>query len=210
MISLIHPSRGRAEKSFVNSSEWIDKSGCDVELIVMVDNDDTERHKYEKFYGAMCYNADNRSVVEATNKASMVAKGDVLIYLSDDFKCFDNWGLAVLKEFEGESRPLLVKVDDCLQKFDVPVLTIPIMNRSLYDVLGYFWHPEYKSMFVDEDLYWTSRKMAALKFAPHLRFEHQHVSVGKSQDDETYRNSARNWDHGKAVFSKRKALGFPV
>jgi hypothetical protein len=116
----------------------------------------------------------------------------------------------VLKEFEGEDRPLLLKVDDCLQKFEVPVLTIPMMNRKLYEKLGYFWHPEYKSMFVDCDLFETVKKMGALKNAKHLKFEHQHVSVGKAPDDETYRNSAKNWEQGKALFAKRKAMGFPV
>lgn len=210
-ISLIHPSRGRANKSFENSAEWLAKAGTtDVELLVMGDIDDPHRGEYQRNYGAMFHDSDNKSVVEATNKIALLAKGDILIYLSDDFKCFDNWALAVLKEFEGEDRPLLIKVDDMLQKFDVPVLTIPIMNRALYERLGYFFHPEYKSMFCDEALFWTVRKLGAMKFAPNLKFEHQHVSVGKAQDDETYRNSARNWDQGKAVFAKHKALGFPV
>lgn len=217
-ISLIHPSRGRAKKSFQNSMEWLIRSGINsIELILSIDVGDNQVHDYMHEYecarpvypiNTIVYN--NNSVVEATNKAAHQSTGDILIYLSDDFKCPDNWGAPVLKEFEGEDRPLLVKVDDCLQKFDVPVLTIPIMNRALYERLGYFFHPEYKSMFCDEDLYWTARKLGALKFAPHLKFPHEHVSIGKAQDDETYRNSAKNWDQGKAMFAKRKAAGFPV
>ncbi|HEU5290537.1 MAG TPA: glycosyltransferase family A protein [Cyclobacteriaceae bacterium] len=212
-ISLLHPSRGRPEKSFNNSREWIEKAGCDVELILSLDKSDNTIDQYAKLYNGQINKflvEDNNSVVEATNKAASVSYGDILLYLSDDFKCFDNWGLAVLKEFEKESRPLLLKVDDCLQNFHVPVLTIPIMNRSLYERLGYFWHPEYKSMFVDEDLYWTAHKLGAMKNAPHLKFEHAHVCVGKAPDDETYRRSSANWEHGKAVYAKRKSLGFPL
>lgn len=214
LISLIHPSRGRAQKAYDTSSEWIRSAGVDVEYLLSIDNDDPQFKMYFKnthpFRSHYITHNDNKSVVEATNIAAKEVKGDIIIYLTDDFKPFENWGLAVLKEFEGENRPLLLKVDDCLQKFEVPVLTIPMMNRALYERLGYFWHPEYKSMFVDEDLYWTTRKLGALKYAQHLKFEHQHVSVGKAPDDETYRNSAKNWDQGKAVFAKRKALGFPV
>lgn len=219
MISLIHPSRGRPEKSFNNSREWIEKAGCDVELIVSIDRSDNWKAYFDLYppyphapvgsYIRMYMN-DNTSVVEATNKAAKESTGDILIYLSDDFKCFDNWGLAVQKEFEGVSQPLLLKVDDCLQKFQVPVLTIPIMNRQLYERLGYFWHPEYKSMFVDEDLYWTAQKLNATKMCPHLKFEHQHVCNGKASDDDTYRASAANWDQGKAVYQRRKTEGFPV
>lgn len=217
MISLLHPSRGRPEKSFKNSKEWIDKAGCEVELIISCDREDPRANKYWNKYtdidihftGEIIFN-DNGSVVEATNRAAKEAKGDILVYLSDDFKCPDNWGLSVLKEFEGEDRPLLLKVDDCLQRFDVPVLTIPIMNRALYERLGYFWHPEYKSMFVDEDLYWTSRRLGAIKMAEHLKFPHEHPANGKAPNDEIYIRSAANWDQGKGVFAKRRAMGFPV
>lgn len=220
MISLLHPSRGRPEKSFNNANEWIEKAGCEVELILSLDKSDSKLDEYIAEYSKnedanstinqQIIINDNTSVVEATNHAAKVSSGEILLYLSDDFKCFDGWGLAVAKEFENVSEPLLIKVDDCLQKFTVPVLTIPIMNRALYNRLNYFWHPEYKSMFVDEDLYWTATKLNAMKMCPNLKFEHAHVCVGKAPDDETYRRSSANWEQGKAVFARHKALGFPV
>lgn len=228
LISLIHPSRGRAEKSFRNVKEWHSKIGEHVswQVVVSLDNDDRQNNKYSNLYFSdppscdpeyhpfeshvtICH-GDNKSVVEATNRAAKAAVGDILIYLSDDFKCPEDWGQLIIKEFEGVTEPMLLKVDDCLQRFDAPVLTIPIMNRALYNKLGYFWHPEYKSMFVDEDLYWTAKKLGALKLVPHLKFPHEHVSVGKADNDETYRRSAANWDQGKALFAKRKAAGFPL
>lgn len=228
LISLIHPSRGRAEKSFQNVKEWYLKRGDHVswQVVVSLDSDDLQADKYSNLYFSeppscepeyhpfeshvtICY-GDNKSVVEATNRAAKKSVGDILLYLSDDFKCPDNWGQLILKEFEGVTEPMLLKVDDCLQGFHVPVLTIPIMNRALYEKLGYFWHPGYKSMFVDCDLYETAKKLGALKLCPHLKFPHEHVSIGKAQDDETYRRSAANWDQGKALFAKRKAAGFPV
>lgn len=215
-ISLIHPSRGRPEKSYKNSMEWLEKAACDVELVLSLDESDSYGIKYCAAYTpsnplvrkVKLFVSDNTSVVDATNVAAKESKGDILIYLSDDFKCFDNWGVAVIEEFQRYTGPTLIKVDDCLQKFHVRVLTIPMMNRELYNLLGYFWHPGYKSMFVDEHLYWRAKKLGALKFAPHLKFEHQHVSVGKAEDDETYRRSAANWNQGKALFAKHKAAGF--
>lgn len=214
MITLLHPSRGRPEKAFQTACEWIEKAGKEVEYILSIDNNDPKYSTYWLQRVALpdrenyILHSDNKSVVEATNKAAKLATGNILLYLSDDFKCFDNWAVAVEQEFKKHSGPTLVKVDDCLQKFHVPVLTIPVMNRECYEQLGYFWHPGYKSMFVDEHLYWRSKKLGFLKFAPHLKFEHQHVSVGKSEDDETYRRSAANWDQGKALFAKHRAGGF--
>jgi glycosyltransferase involved in cell wall biosynthesis len=212
LISLLHPSRSRPAKSFENSREWIEKAGCEVELIVSVDETDPMLHGYFERYGDIVNLLvnNNTSVVEATNHAAKKAKGAVLVYLSDDFKCPDNWGQLVLKELEGEDGPCLIKVDDCLQRFRVPVLTIPIMNRALYEKLGYFWHPAYRSMFVDEDLYWSAHILKALKFCEHLKFPHEHCSIGKCENDETYQRSAANWDQGKELFAQRQAAGFPL
>lgn len=208
-ISLIHPSRGRANKSFENSMNWFEKSGIekDVQIIVSVDSDDDQLHTYRRKYLSVI-DSNNRSVVEATNIGAKASNGDILIYLSDDFKCPDNWGQLVINEFKKYSGPTLIKVDDCLQHFNTKVLTIPMMNRELYQKLGYFWHPGYKSMFCDEHLYCRSEKLGALKFAPHLKFPHEHVSNGKAPDDETYRRSAANWNQGKELFLKHKAAGF--
>jgi glycosyltransferase involved in cell wall biosynthesis len=211
VISLIHPSRGRPQKAFETCNKWLNSAGTHVKYLLSIDTTDPKKDEYQRlFEDYPVFEYDNKSVVEAMNNGAKYATGDILIFLTDDFDCPDNWALSVLKEFESEDRPLLVKIDDCLQKFDVPVLTMPIMNRKLYETLGYFFHPEYKSMFCDEGLFWTVRKLGALKNAPHLKFEHKHVSVGKSPDDETYRNSAKNWEQGKAVFAKHKAMGFPV
>lgn len=219
MISLLHPSRGRPEKSFNNAKEWIERAGCEVELIVSIDKSDNWKPYFDLYtpyphdakppYWRLHMN-DNDSVVQATNNAAKEATGDILLYLSDDFKCFDNWGVAVMKEFENESRPLLIKVDDMLQKFTVPVLTIPIMNRALYERLGYFWHPEYKSMWVDCDLYETVKRIGAMKFCEYLKFPHEHPANGKASNDETYTRSAANWSQGEEVFKRRRQLNFPV
>jgi hypothetical protein len=213
MISLIAPSRGRPEKSYQNSMDWISKAGCEVEVIVSLDNSDPLAAHYFNTYSSADDHTkllirDNKSVVDATNKAAKESTGDILLYLSDDFKCFSDWGKVIEREFAKYTSPALIKVDDCLQKFDVPVLTIPIMNRKCYEALGYFWHPGYKSMFVDEHLYWRTKKLGFLKFAPHIKFEHCHVSVGKAENDETYKRSAANWEQGKALFQKHKAAGF--
>ena len=219
-ISLIHPSRGRAQKSFDTYNRWIDRAGIPVEVIISIDNSDESWQDYFRLHVpcprdpigsyTRLYGNDNKSVVEATNKAAKESTGDILIYLSDDFDCPDNWGPAVIKEFEDATGPRLIKVDDMLQPFHVPVLTIPIMNRALYERLGYFFHPDFKSMHCDEHLYHVAMKLGALKMCPHLKFEHKHVSVGKSKDDETYRRSAANWNHGKTTLERHKRMGFPI
>jgi len=211
MISLIHPSRGRAMKSRETFHKW-KKAGvwCDgwPEHIVSVDLDDIQLNAYINLHGDKVIANQNTSVVEATNAAAKQSTGNILVYLSDDFNCPEDWNLLIEKEFEGVTKPMILKVDDCLQKFDVGVLTIPIMNRALYKLLGYFFHPSYKSMHVDVDLYETTKKF--IKYCPHLKFPHDHHSVGKCENDETYRRSEANWDQGLQVIKQRRRQGFPL
>ena len=215
IISLIHPSRGRSQKAFETYIEWIKQSsgnsGPSIQHILSIDNDDPDYKGYaEKFELFTSY--PNSSVVEATNHVAKLSNGDIMIYLSDDFKCPQDWDLSLVEEFSklDMSQPQLLKVDDCLQQFHVKVLTIPIMNRALYEKLGYFWHPNYKSMFVDEDLWWTCHNNGWITEAPHLKFEHHHPANGKAENDETYIRSAANWDGGREAFAQRKLLNFPI
>jgi hypothetical protein len=210
-ISLLHPSRGRPQKAFDTAWQWIDKAGMTVEYILSLDQSDSLLSDYAvKFQNKSKIVRDNHCVVQATNAAAEMSTGDILVYLSDDFKCPDNWGELIIKEFENENRPLVLKVKDCLQTFPAPVLTIPIMNRQLYEKLGYFWHPAYKSMHVDVDLYWTTFAIGAIKNCQHLEFPHHHYSNGKAAHDETYKRSEANWDQGLEVLKRRRLEKFKI
>jgi hypothetical protein len=221
MITLLHPSRGRAKKAKETFDYWVSQASGQVEIehILSIDKNDPEKieylSKFESSSTIIC--SDNSCVVEATNKAAKESVGDILVYMSDDFKCPKDWDLHLTDEFDRvvldanhNPRPMLLKVDDDLQKFHIPVLTIPIMNRALYEKLGYFWHPGYKSMFVDEDLFWTVTYNNWLVNCPGLKFPHEHCSNGKAENDETYKRSAANWNQGKAFFAKRRLEGFPL
>jgi len=214
MISILHPSRGRPEKAKQTANEWVDNIG-DVkwEYIISLDIDDNTLTKYPLWLlqeNVFTIVGDNTSVVEATNQAAKKATGDILIYVTDDFKCFPNWGKVIEDRIGDTSKPVMLKVDDCLQQFRVGVLTIPIMTRALYKMLGYFFHPEYKSMHVDVDLFETCKKLGVIKYCPDLKFPHHHVSNGKAEMDETYRRSTAHWNQGLEVIAKRRRLGFPI
>lgn len=215
-IRLLHPSRGRPQKAYNTYKKWMERAGHSelyVRHTLSLDISDPRVHEYGTFFKnekSLVLKADNKSVVEATNRAATYGDEDILIYLSDDFSCPLNWAPLVIDEFKKYHGPALLKVDDCLQKFTTPVLTIPMINRAFLNATGYFWHPEYLSMHVDEDLYWTAVKLLALRTAAHLKFPHDHHSLGKCSNDETYKRSEANWNQGKATLAKRKAAGFPI
>lgn len=214
LISIIHPSRSRSKKSFHTTRNWIQNAGCDTELIVSIDSDDLHLGAYEEYYGGLPNTKliinPNDCVVQATNHAAAASKGDILIYCSDDFAVPNNWGQSIIEMVQYYGPEWLLRVDDGLQKITADVLTIPIMSRTLYERLGYFFHPAYRSMWVDCDLFWTAKNLGVLKYAEHLKFPHEHYCNGKAVKDETYSRSERNWDAGKALYEQRKRQNFPL
>lgn len=214
-ISLLHPSRGRAEKAHATFMHWLLYSSLkyEIEHILSLDSDDKQISKYRfLFTNSIILENNNSSLVEATNRAAAIATGDILIYLSDDFVCPNDWDEKIVQMFKahGLENPMILKTDDGLQKFEVDIVTIPIMNRALYLKLGYLWHPAYKSMFVDQDLYWTCRNNNWMHEVPHLKFPHHHYCNGLAEKDDTYMRNNAHWNSGKETYYQRKAANFPL
>ena len=193
-------------KAVMTAEKWITEAGVPVEHIFSLDESD-RYHKAYKTIDKLLVNP-NDCVVQATNHAAKASTGDVLIYLSDDFDAFHNWGRTITEICSRYSGEYMVKVDDGLQKFDNGVLTIPIMSRALYERLGYFFHPDYKSMWVDVDLFEVCRRMGVIKNHQEVRFQHNHYSNGKTKKDETYTRSDGFWNQGKEVLARRRAERF--
>lgn len=222
-FTLIHPSRGRKVQANHTLAKWIESSSgkYSIEHIYSLDSDDPEALEYEKYlpnsvkqvseFSTQIVISDNENVVQATNRSAELATGDIIIYLSDDFDCPEAWDQLIIDKVKlmDSDECWLLKVDDCLQEFSADVLTIPIVSMALYKRLGYFWHPHYQSMFVDQDLYHTVKNMGALFFAQDLKFPHNHFSVGKAHEDATYTRSTAHWKRGKKLYAKRKAAKFP-
>lgn len=219
MISLIHPSRKRPQQAFDTYNLWMSRaSGCiNIEHILSIDHSDFTAPQYIELFKHTSFivQMPNTCVVEAANHGASRALGNILIYLSDDFEAPQDWDLT-LHEIIG-SDPMLLKVSDGVtakhlgnETGTANILTIPIMNRALYEKLGYFFHPDYKSMFCDEDLFQTCVKNNWLVRREDLLFPHNHWVNGKAKKDQTYIDSEKNFQTGRQVFEQRKLLGFTL
>lgn len=221
-ITLIHPSRGRANQAAATYRFWMERAADpeNIQHILSLDADDPQLQQYKNNFEVQRLAGknitilvnDNDCVVQATNRAIEHVAGDLVIYLSDDFQCPDWWDRHVVASYHkcGSPELWLVRVDDCLQKLHADVLTIPIMTKKLMNYLGYFWNPLYKSMFVDQDLFYTCKNNGWLFFEPDLKFPHIHYCNGKAPNDETYSRSAKNWHSGQEIYTRRKRENFPL
>lgn len=203
LITLIHPSFGRPRLAPKAYTQWIQMASGENEIqyILSLDNRDVQLNNYLNFTRGRDIEvliSDNHSVVDATNVAAKKAKGDVFIYMSDDFEASQGWDNQIVnfvKNNQLEGEPYLLRANDNYQS-QFELLTVPIMSKELYKELGYFWYPKYRSMFVDNDLFFLTEQMGVQYDArQHIHFTHQHPHNpnSKANVDQTYKQSHKNW-----------------
>lgn len=192
MISLIHPSRSRIKKSRATMYDWNRMAKArSFEIIVSVDQDDPEVEKYKTWYEERVIINKNRSAVDAINNAAKVAKGDILIVVSDDTEPIEDWDLKILKESEGKTDWIL-KTQDGIQPW---IITMPIMDRAYYNRTSNIYHPDFEHQFADTWLTCLA-DISGRKITSDLLFPHLNDSI---KDDLRKRTDA-TWQQGEKVF----------
>ena len=220
-ISLLHPSRNRAVKAHATFQNWLfNASGENLyEYIISIDNDDSQLSEYRRrFSGCTIIENNNRSLVDAVNNAAKLATGDIIIVMSDDFDCVKDWDILLCEYIEANNLTgeYAIQVDDGYSfgkdGDDANLLTIPIISIELWLRLKYIYHPSYFSMFADNDIFEVCKTLNCLYIAPHIKFQHNHYTIGKSNKDDTYdrQNSMVAWTQGNANLKQRKARNYDL
>lgn len=206
-ISLLHPSRSRVDKSFDTLSKWLSRSKeFNIEIIVSLDEDDPQIDTYKKaHYPLDIIINPNRSAVDAINAAAKVATGDIMIVLSDDTDCPDNWAELIEMEVRGK-KDFVLRVDDGFyagfKRCQEWIITAPIFDRTYYNRFGYVYHPSYLHQFCDTEF---SNIAYCLKkvVRSNLLFRHFHPSIVGEKRDEVMLRSDATWNQGEAVYLRR-------
>lgn len=242
MISIIHPSRNRSEKAHQAILQWLAASSKKVEIqyILSLDDDDSHLSEYMDWlnkieaestqpnFTATHITGISDYVVAATNRGAKIAKGDILIFMADDFEAPLNWDLDATNiifdtiknkkeisyrvgnfslERDAEKVALLVS-DNCNTSYNL--LTLPIITKEFYNENEYFFHPDFKSMWCDNFIYEQAKRNGYLVDATHIVFTHRHYTnineEFRSEIDETYIRSNNMYNDGKITFDKLMAL----
>ena len=218
-ISLVHPSKGRPEMAINTMKNWVNKSinPQNIEYIFSLDLDDDRLLDYSEQlkYVAIPYQTtvnDNSCLVEAANIGVKQCKGDLIILVSDDFDCPVEWDIDLIRLLPRDaSKPKAILVDDgiCLTG---DILSLPIINRAMYERLGYIYHPDFFSLFADNALLEVAKKLNGLIDARHLLFQHKHYINGMAEEDATYKheNSKEAYQIGKIAIEALRLRNYDL
>lgn len=205
-ISILHPSRSRPDQALQAAVHWLGNTSYKVawEHILSVDSSDPELANYVAFglgdpKSSQIIINDNKNVVQAANQAARIATGDILILISDDFRCFKHWDLAIVDALEGKSGVL--KTFDGVQRW---ICTLPILTRDYYYAQGYIYHPSYEHCFCDTDQTHKADLQKKLIIRNDIVFRHNHYSIkgGQPKDMVNFR-ADKTWGQGEKVYLQR-------
>lgn len=202
LISLLHATRGRAEKAQACRDKWLNTATNpnSVQHIFAIDDDDTA--SLTGINTERVIVPRGQGCVAAWNAAAQKCTGDILVQMSDDWAPVQGWDDLIRKEFEGCEDERVLAISDGHRTDDL--LCMAILNRKRYEKQGFMFHPKFVSVFSDDYFTWAAKKDGVLKDAKHIVFEHEHPVFGKGAMDATYEanNAPERYSKGHITFNE--------
>jgi glycosyltransferase involved in cell wall biosynthesis len=202
LISLLHATRGRAEKAQACRDNWLNTATDpnSVQHIFAIDDDDTA--SLTGINTERVITPRGKGCVAAWNAAAVKCTGDILVQMSDDWAPVQGWDAIIRKEFDGCEEERVLAISDGHRKDDL--LCMAILNRKRYEKQGFMFHPKFVSVFSDDYFTWAAKKDGVLKDAKHIVFEHEHPVFGKAAMDATYEanNAPERYANGHVTFNE--------
>ena len=139
---------------------------------------------------------------------------DIVVCASDDMvPKVDGWDNEIAIAME-EHFPNL---DGCVHFNDGntngELITFSILGKKLYESFGYIYHPDYKSLYCDNEFTEEIKRMNREKYIDKVIVSHEHWSVEGSENhnevDIAVRKTLHYSGRDQRVFEARKSLGFP-
>lgn len=215
------PTRGRPEKFKEVFSRYLSMlSGKhSVQFVITMDEDDETMNnpKMRQWLATRQQNADiqfyfghSKTKVEAVNADLSDVDGDVLLLASDDmYPVMVEYDDIIFSAF-AHSFPNFdgaIKFWDGFRRREDLMMTLAVLGFPLYRKFGYIYHPEYKSLYCDEEQ--TYACMMAGKLAKVDICIIQHIWTAAPFDPLHARNESKGmYARDGAVFEVRKSKNF--
>ena len=212
------PTRNRKNKFFKvlrqyqNLCEDLDNTY----FLITLDNDDESMNPsdvediFNTFKNVKVIYGTSNSKIHAVNRdIELVNDWDIVLLASDDMtpkvKGYDNIIRNKMKEFYSDTDGILWFNDGHMGN---KLNTLCILGKKYYDRFGYIYHPEYKSVWSDNEFMLVGNILGKQTYFEQVIIEHEHPDWGYGSRDEIHQNNSKNENQDKLLFTKRKDNNF--
>lgn len=156
----------------------------------------------------------NTTKISAINSHINDKEFDIVICASDDMvPKVHAWDL----EITNAMKVYFPKLDGCVHFNDGntngELITFSILGRELYKHFGYIYHPDYKSLYCDNEFTEEVIKLNKVAYINKIIITHEHWSIegteNHNQIDTAIHKTLHYSGRDKMVYEQRKKLGFP-
>lgn len=212
------PSRERPQKFMHALKAALDKAEDPTSLfwLFTFDLNDDSMRGIESELAALNINGEiqrrtSLSKIHACNRDlnEFTDPWDILLLMSDDMICETNFWDRIIRDDMAKHYP---DGDGLLWYFDAKqadICTLAIMGRAFYNRFGYIYHPDYRSLFADDEQTAVARGLGKLTYSDQILFRHAHpANVSGMKTDRLYVRNESAFDVDHRTFKKRKAMNF--
>ena len=204
-ISIIHATRGRPQIAWQRRWQWLSlaEKPLEIEWLFMVDAD--EKTDYTPH---QAIRVNPGGIVNAWNAGAKIAKGDIIIQMSDDWTPPRHWDALISNAIGDTKAEKVLAVSDGLRTDKL--LCMAILTKDRLKKQGHMFHPDYQ----ESDGLYSDNEFTELGYldqvvieARHIQFEHENPMFAGGNPDEQLKNHNKPefYEKGKAIYEKRKA-----
>jgi hypothetical protein len=221
-ILIKFPTRERPEKFFnvLNLYYQKAKDANNIEFLISCDEDDTTMNNPDvirrlnnskKHINLNYYFGNSKTKVEAINAdIEKCNNWDILLLASDDMiPVCDGYDEIIRNDMSSSHRDL----DGVLWYNDgnrTDINTLCIIGKKYYDRFGYIYHPEYTSLWCDNEFTDIFKKLGKYVKLNSTIIEHAHPAYQKSNFDMLYVKNESFSKKDEEVYNRRKAKNFDL
>jgi len=197
------------------SNEILFNINCDVEDKSM--NNDLTRQEISNTVVKNKYKInylENSNKISAIN-ASIDEDFDVVVCASDDMiPVVEKWDEYISCNMQKHFPDLdgALHFNDGYAGGDL--ITLSILGKKLYDYFGYIYHPDYRSLYCDNEFTEVVYSQNKVKYIDDIIIKHEHYAREGNINSGDYDLAAKKTlffsGRDSFVFNKRKELGFPI
>lgn len=212
------PSRERPYKFFNCLNNIVNKAQHDdYEIIATLDIDDTlmnnetVRKQLDTYEKVRPIWGTSRNKVDAINKNVYIAEDwDILCNHSDDMHFLNSgFDLEILEAFSDGFKGFVHFPD---QRAKERLCTYSIMHKEYYDKFKYIYHPDYQSVYCDNEAHQVAVKLGLYKFVDKQILEHRHHINGFGPADDLLKRTEHPivYHYDYQTFIRRQTKNFDL
>lgn len=205
-------SRSRPAKMYKVYKSVADNAVLNWVMILSIDSDDSVTLNSEELKQmawdkrVSIHTGTSKNKIDAINRDVPKIGWDILVNLSDDqvftVKGFDK----VIAEHCTNSTFLHLPDGYVNER----LATMSIMSKSYYDMFGYIYHPDYASLWCDNEAMEVAQALGCYKYVNEHIFTHEHPAWTGEKPDAQLEHTQKFYRQDERTYRKRKSLGFPL